>query len=274
MDFKPWMSGIFSDQRDNRPSSIWPLRHFSCYNQFSQAIVQKRKSFMKFEAVIFDLFGTLVDSPSLKYRQNVLEKIAGILGVAPLDFITLWDETLIQRDTGALPHFGDVAGYIGGRLGLSFTSERIEKATKLRMDYVRRLVVPRPQAVPVLSQLKSHGYKTGLISDCSLEVSSVWPATSLASLIEVVIFSCMVNMKKPDPRIYEMMAKRLDVPPSKCLYVGDGSSHELTGASAAGMFPVMIKMQDTRMVFQTEAESDQWTGPMISSLPEVCQFLQ
>ena len=59
----------------------------------------------------------------------------------------------------------------------------------------------------------------------------------------------------------------------KCLYIGDGSSHELTGALQVGMYPVLIRMQDNRQVFQTEAESDEWQGPQISSFEEIFRFL-
>jgi putative hydrolase of the HAD superfamily len=228
---------------------------------------------MKYEAVIFDLFGTLVDSPSLKERSLMLEKMASILTVPTDDFIKFWNETLTQRDTGEFLQIEDILDHIGRQMGVSFEKEPIKLVTGLRFDWVRKLMIPRPQAVAVLSQLKSQKYKIGLISDCSTEVPLIWKETPLDLLIEVAIFSCSVNMKKPDPRIYKLAADKLGVRMNKCLYIGDGSSHELTGALQVGMYPVLVRMQDNRQVFQTEAESDDWQGPQISSFEEIFRFL-
>jgi putative hydrolase of the HAD superfamily len=229
---------------------------------------------MKYEAVIFDLFGTLVDSPSLKERSSMLEKMASILTVPEADFIKFWNETLTQRDTGEFLHIEDILDHIGRQMGLSFEKESIKLVTGLRFDWVRKLMIPRPQAVEVLSQLKSQQYKIGLISDCSMEVPLIWKETPLDSLIEVAIFYCSLNIKKPDPRIYKLAVDKLGVRMDKCLYIGDGSSHELTGALQVGMYPVLIRMQDNRQVFQTEAESDDWRGPQISSFEEIFRFLE
>jgi putative hydrolase of the HAD superfamily len=228
---------------------------------------------MKYDAVIFDLFGTLVDSPSIQVRNSVLKQMAAELTLPEPDFVKLWNETLTQRDTGRLLQVEDVLNHIASQMGTNLEKEKIRLVTDLRFDYIRKLMNPRPQAVEVLSRLKNQQYRIGLISDCSLEVPSIWRETPFDSLIDAAVFSCLVNMKKPDPRIYQMVANKLGVHLEKCLYIGDGSSHELTGALQAGMFPVMIRMQDNRQVFQTEAESDEWKGPVIVSLTEVFEFL-
>ena len=104
--------------------------------------------------------------------------------------------------------------------------------------------MPSPHAIEILSYLKKEGYKTGLISDCSYEVSIVWESTPFAKLIDIPVFSCAVGVKKPDPRIYFMALEQLAIEPQDCLYIGDGSSHELTGALKVGMHPVWIRIPD------------------------------
>ena len=60
---------------------------------------------MKYQAVIFDLFGTLVDrmvhpeSNALRGRQVVIA-MANTLGAPYDDFLRLWRETMLQRDSG------------------------------------------------------------------------------------------------------------------------------------------------------------------------------
>jgi putative hydrolase of the HAD superfamily len=133
----------------------------------------------------------------------------------------------------------------------------------------------RPDAVQVLSKLKSEGYKTGLISDCSNEIPATWEKLPLAPLIDIAAFSCVEGITKPDPRIYQMVTDQLDVQPQDCLYVGDGSSQELAGAARVGMSPVLIRVPgDGDYDNPYRIKSYEWDGPKISSLSEVLRLLE
>lgn len=83
--------------------------------------------------------------------------------------------------------------------------------------------------------------KIGLISDCSCEIPLHWGSTPFAPLIDCPIFSCSVGLKKPDPQIYSLACEHLAIQPHECLYVGDGSSREFTGAAQSGMYPVCVQ---------------------------------
>jgi putative hydrolase of the HAD superfamily len=134
-------------------------------------------------------------------------------------------------------------------------------------------MVPRPEAAEVLSKIQQKGYKIGLISDCSSNTIVLWENTGLKSFFEVTIFSCAVGIKKPDPRIYRMALEKLKVKPPDCLYIGDGSSYELTGALKVGMHPVRIRIPDERED-NFRIDEEDWDGPVISSLKEVLDLLQ
>jgi putative hydrolase of the HAD superfamily len=90
-------------------------------------------------------------------------------------------------------------------------------------------------------------------------------------LIDEAILSCSVGMKKSDPRIYELACQRLQVSPDRCLYVGDGGSSELTGATEMGMHAVLIRApyDDTIGGYREE-----WPGQRISTLSEVLALLE
>ena len=94
---------------------------------------------------------------------------------------------------------------------------------------------PRSTVLDTLAKLQSTGVKTGLISDCGSEVPDIWPGLALAPLMDATVFSCCVGVTKPDPSMYRLACERLGVDASRCLYVGDGGSRELTGARAMGM---------------------------------------
>ena len=182
---------------------------------------------MKYEAVIFDLFGTLVPNMSLSEHRAVLTRMADVLSAPPDDFMQLWFDTHNERMTGIFQSPNDNVAYICRTLGVSVDETKVKRATRIRFDYCVQLMVPRSDAIETLSHLKYEGCKTGLISDCSAEIPAIWKDTPFVKLIDVAIFSCLVGVKKPDSSIYRMAAKQLGVEPQNCLYIGDGNSHEL-----------------------------------------------
>jgi len=52
---------------------------------------------MKYSAVIFDLFGTLIHKFPLQEHKRVLSKMASVVSVPPDDFIRLWFDTFDER---------------------------------------------------------------------------------------------------------------------------------------------------------------------------------
>ncbi|MBI3636914.1 MAG: HAD-IA family hydrolase [Candidatus Rokubacteria bacterium] len=138
----------------------------------------------------------------------------------------------------------------------------MERRTAITRDH---LLHPRTDAAPTLTRLRALGVPTGLISDCASDVPAVWHESPLAPLITTPLFSCSEGVKKPDPAIFERACARLGVTPSECLYVGDGGSRELEGATAVGMRAVQLRAGDT--------DGAGWGGEAIGSLSEALRLL-
>jgi putative hydrolase of the HAD superfamily len=221
---------------------------------------------IKYEAVIFDLFGTLVEIFSMREYEVLVEEMCEVLGVAPADFMARWDEKADARTRGEVSVRDSLAALCHD-LGVDVTAEQIERAAEMRVDFVRSVLVPRNDAVATLSSLRDRGLKLGLISDCSEEVVTAWPDNVLAGYFDVAVLSAAVGMKKPSPEIYELATVGLGVEAGACLYVGDGGSRELTGATAVGMDALMIRTDDDAGAFRRDA--DEWDGPRIVALSEV-----
>jgi len=228
---------------------------------------------MKYTAVIFDLFGTLVPNMSLSEHRAVLTRMADILSAPPDDFVQLWFDTFNERSTGIFQSPNDNVAYICRTLG-SVNETKVKHAARIRFDYTVQSMIPRPDAIETLSHLKFQGCKTGLISDCSAEVPAIWKNTPFVKLIDAVVFSCLVGVKKPDPRIYQLTANQLGIKPQKCLYIGDGSSQELTGASQVGMQAVLLRLPSEEGTDAHRIDSEEWHGPIISSLTEVPTLIE
>ena len=228
---------------------------------------------MKYKAVIFDLFGTLVYNFSRQEYENVLTEMAEILEVPRDNFIQHWFDSFKERVTGELRMPYAMVENACRKLGKEVSIDRIEYAAQIRLNYSQKSMVPKPGATEVLTQLRAEGYKTGLISDCSAETVITWDKTPFAPLFDVTVYSCVAGIKKPDPRIYHMALDQLAVRPEDCLYIGDGSSRELTGAQEVGMHAVLIRDPD-ESIDAHFVDREEWNGTVISSLWEVLNLIE
>ena len=225
---------------------------------------------MRYDAILFDLFGTLVDNYSHQLLANVLAAMAEALGVPTEAFVHLWSgKTWPMRLLGRFATLEDTLLYICRQLQIEVTPAQLERACAIRLAYTTQSLQPRPDTISTLQRLKDTGYKLGLISDTSIDVASVWPATPMAPLFDCAIFSCIVKIHKPDPRIYQLACEQLSARPDHCLYVGDGGSNELAGASELGMTPVLILTETERTRTSNLRKDRIWTGLRVSTLHDV-----
>ncbi len=231
---------------------------------------------MKYKAVIFDLFGTLVKNFTVQQHEETLRQMAEILSAPRDEFIQFWYGTFNMRCLGELKTPEENVEYVCRELGNAADGVLVKKAAMIRYMLTRDAMIPLPGAMDMLSSLKKRGIKIGLVSDCSSEVPAIWPDTAFYSLFDITVFSCTEGMKKPDPQIYKLAAEKLGVNPEDCLYIGDGSSNELTGAAAVGMHPVLIidPEEDSPGIHRVDFEGADWKGPVISSLKDVLDIVQ
>jgi len=228
---------------------------------------------MRYKAVIFDLFGTLVDIFSRAEYDRVLKEMATALSIAADDFPRAWiaggDARTMGKVTSPMGSLVEVCH----RLRATPTQARLELASRARLDYYSRNMKPRAESVEVLTQLKAWDCRTGLISNCATEIHVSWEQTPFPHLIEAPVFSCSVGLKKPDPRIYEVAVNKLGVVPHACLHVADGDSGELQGAIDMGMDAVRIRVPYEAGPDALRVNEEDWDGLTMSSLKQVLDLV-
>lgn len=227
-----------------------------------------------YDAVLFDLFGTLIDIWPQSAYDRVNEQVGAMLGVPPEEFRRVWRECSPERNRG---EFGSTEGDIGhacGLLGAKPTPAQVAAATVIRLDLQRHNQAPRPGAIETLRKLKSDGYKIALVSDAFVDVTRVWHESEFATLMDAAVFSCDIGINKPDPAMYNAACEGIGAAPDRCLYVGDGGSSELTGARAVGMSPVLIRVDYDHEFDPRRPDLATWQGPVISSVPEVLELVR
>jgi putative hydrolase of the HAD superfamily len=229
---------------------------------------------MKINAVIFDLFGTLVDDFATSVGRQTYSQLAEVLEVPYEQFMPLWRQTSEMRSAGAFQTVEASIEHVCDTIGVRVGPEQMAKAVEIRLQQTRWALEPRPNAVTTLARLKDEGYKIGLLSNCSIEIPILWPETDFTDLIESPIFSSRERLKKPDPRIYQLACERLAVMPERCLYIADGENYELAAAAKVGIRPVLIRTSSQETRSELRREAGEWEGETINGLGEVLQLLR
>jgi putative hydrolase of the HAD superfamily len=102
--------------------------------------------------------------------------------------------------------------------------------------------------VAALDQLKSEGFKLGCITNNVPSgkgagmAGTMEKAEAVASIMvrfDHVIESSKVGIRKPDPRIYQMMCDALGAAPSQCVYLDDLGIN-CKPAAALGMAAIKV----------------------------------
>jgi len=226
---------------------------------------------MKYKAIIFDLFGTLVDSYSVQGYNRLLTDMASALELPGEDFSKLWRDKTYERGIGIFKTTKESIRYICNILKVSVSDENIRKCEQIRLENTRKALTPKNGAVDILKSLRGLGCKIGLITNCSAEVPLFWKNTEFSHLFDVTIFSASVGMKKPDAQIYNLACEQLGVEPNECLYIGDGDSNELSGASQLGMDAVMIR--DPNEIDPYRLVEVDWDGRKIENFTEIMDLI-
>ncbi len=177
----------------------------------------------RFAAVIFDFGGVITSSPFEAF--NRLEAARGL----PHDFVRLVNSS--DPDDNAWARF-ERAEIDAAAFDAQFAAE----ATRLGHDLLGRDVLAviagsvRPAMVTALDRLKRSNFALGCITNNVPSgkgagmAGSAGKASAYADIFarfDHVIESSKAGIRKPDPRIYEMMCEMLAVEPQDCIYLDD-----------------------------------------------------
>ncbi|MEK9658487.1 MAG: HAD family hydrolase [Chloroflexota bacterium] len=226
----------------------------------------------RFDAVIFDLFGTLVETVAPMRYQAMLVAVSGALGAAHEPFTLYWRAQLEPRESGHQGGVADILRASANGVGAHPNDEAVAEAAWAWRSHAAGWLTPRGDAIALLTGLREHGLRVGLLSNCSAEVPAVWDATPFAPHFDFTGFSCALGMMKPDARVYHHLAGALGVAPGRCMFVGDGGARELTGARAVGMEAVLLRAPgEEHTWFDQHYRRDalEWDGAAVSTLTEL-----
>ena len=198
-------------------------------------------------AMVFALDGVLVQSGKLKARAYAIT-------VQRLRGLSEPDPRAIEAYRTVVGAAREVAAqFIVDELGLEpdlrpameeyRVSEPWQALTEMRLAIYNDMVAdPQvlrdnqwPHAVELLRLAKETGCRTGLATSSSRDMTlQVLRALDVERSLDLVLTREDVQKPKPDPEIYLLAARRLDVSPKECLVIEDSPNGVRAGV-AAGM---------------------------------------
>jgi putative hydrolase of the HAD superfamily len=218
--------------------------------------------------VLFDFFGTLTTSVQTSERDAAAAILAEALGAEHRALVDVLNDSFYERASGRWGDMAESLRRVAGACGITPTADQVDTACRIRMENEQAFTRLRPEAEPVLAGLAAAGVPVGVLSDCTHELPVVWPTLPVARHVRAATFSVEEGRHKPDPALFELALDRMGVGPADCLYVGDGGSNELTGATAVGMTAVLLRAPDADGALVHRREEG-WSGRVVSSLSEV-----
>ena len=226
---------------------------------------------MSFQAIIFDLFFTLIDPLGGASGE---ETEYTVLGMDRADFEARNRMDYEVRGCGKIRDPYRMMAHI--LRGLDIPKDLVRRAADARLERIKRaLYGADPKNIALLNRLREAGYKTALISNADIADIYYWADSPLSACFDETVFSYDAELLKPDPRIYRLALERLQVKPEHCLFVGDGGHQELRGAREAGMITVLTTeyLPRTEKIERLKIDAD-YTVEKLEAIAEIEEIKQ
>lgn len=200
---------------------------------------------MSVTTVIFDFGGVITASPFEAF--NRLEEERGL----PRDFVRRVNSA--DPDDNAWAKF-ERAEIDAAAFDTLFAAEARALGHELEGEAVLAVIAGavRPAMVATLDTLKAKGLRIGCITNnvpggkmgvkgagMTRSEEAASEVASIMARFEHVIESSKAGVRKPDPRIYEMMCEALGVEPGECIYLDDLGIN-CKPAAALGMHAIKV----------------------------------
>ena len=194
-----------------------------------------------FEAVIFDFGGVFTTSPVENFAvferaHGLPEKfIGGVIKANHHD--NAWAQ--FERAEISFAAFDRLFAEETGAAGYEIRGTTLVTLLALTL---------RPEMVEALARVKDAGFKTGCITNnlpkfdsaaMLANASHADKARAILSRFDHLIESSKAGVRKPEPRIYEMMCEALGVAPAACIFLDDLGVN-LKPARAMGMMTIKV----------------------------------
>ena len=213
----------------------------------------------EFEAVVFDLDSTLMDTHL--YPLVASEWLMENSNIGTDEHREAYLRNLIMRYFKAIqaiaegapfrPPFDIVKTAMGNSLediGYNADPALIEEATQRFRSAHIELATPYPGVPELLSNLETRGIRMGVLTNgFEGNASIILDNLKLQHHFKAIVDCGEVQAFKPMPEIFEEILTLLDVAPSKTLYVGDEYYADMVGGKRLHLTTVWINHRENSL---------------------------
>lgn len=195
------------------------------------------------KGVVFDLGGVLLDNPASKMKSF----ISAVLDIP--------EEVLVTRISPLMADFQK--GRTSESEVLSQVSSDYE-GNRSAYDSIWRKAIefayfPKKEMFSLVLELKQKGLKLGILSNTEMPVVEVLKEKDY-SIFDVLVFSCLEGVRKPEKEIYWLLVNRLGLKAEEIIFIDDREEN-IISASQIGLKSILFKSPQ-----QVKAEISQYSG--------------
>lgn len=104
---------------------------------------------------------------------------------------------------------------------------------------------PFEEVPDVLRAARERGVRLVVVSNWDVSLHGVLVETGLAPLVDGVVTSAEAGSAKPEPAIFALALALAGVSAGEAMHVGDSVEHDVAGARAAGIEPLLVVRDGT-----------------------------
>jgi putative hydrolase of the HAD superfamily len=95
--------------------------------------------------------------------------------------------------------------------------------------------------LPTLDELADRGFRMAVVSNWDTRLRPLLKNLKLLSYFETATISSEIGFTKPSPVLFEHTLKKLGLPPSSVVHVGDSATEDVDGAESAGVSGILVR---------------------------------
>jgi epoxide hydrolase-like predicted phosphatase len=183
------------------------------------------------KAIIFDIGGVLITNPVPKMVQHY----RGHFGAEEIQF-TEAIETFINEFQKGIITEKELWKNLNDVLGMNIDVEE-----DLWLKGYIKAYEERESMFAHIKQLRADGYQVGIMSNTEHSVMNYFRHKHKGKF-DVEVYSCEVNMSKPNADIFEFTLKKFEVNPHEALFIDD-KSENVEGAKMAGLQTLLFETE-------------------------------
>lgn len=192
------------------------------------------------KAIIFDFWGTLVSNGI----YSPVKQVRWILGLRmPFpEYIVRFEEAFMLKKFNTL---AEAFENVCRAFEVEPTKEVIDKLIGI-WNKNMLLAMPFEDSTKVLEELKK-SYKLVLVSNTNcFSIEPVMEKFDLKKYFDAVVLSYEAGVLKTNPKMFELILKKLKLKKEEAMMVGDSIASDIKGAEAAGIKAVLVDRRGSR----------------------------